>query len=277
MTESIDRALALWDSGLVPIPLKPRSKAASIHWEQWQRRRPDRELVSRWFAYHAGNIGVMTGAVSGGLAVLDFDDLAAFDAWRAGWGVRSLTVATGRGVHVYLRVDALPGATFAMPGCDVKVTGYVVGPGSVHPTGARYMDNGAPVVRIGALADVGIIPPLVEKTPRDVQQAPTHPHTRNMPASAIKTAFPILDFLARYTDTTRARNGRFAVVRCPWPGHEDIHPSFQIDRLTNNATCMKPSCPLHDRRGLDILDLYHALEGASFPEAIRALSAEVTP
>ncbi|MBN1429700.1 MAG: bifunctional DNA primase/polymerase, partial [Anaerolineae bacterium] len=63
------------------------------------------------------NIGVMCGAVSENLVVIDFDGPGGYPAFAASFPhlTETLTVATGGGIgrHVYLLVDHLPPTTTA--------------------------------------------------------------------------------------------------------------------------------------------------------------------
>jgi predicted P-loop ATPase len=103
---------------------------------------------------HTGNYGVKCGARSG-VFVVDFDDLDALDALEAEHGrlPRTFMVATGRGAHAYFRHPGgliLNSASKLAPKVDVRGDGgQVIGPGSVHPTGAIY----TPVDPVAEIAD----------------------------------------------------------------------------------------------------------------------------
>ena len=140
------------DLGLAVIPLKPGTKLPDLSkWEQYQKRKPEPAELDGWFA-SPRNIGVVCGAVSGGLLVLDFDDLRAFPYFftdRRELPGRTLVVETGKGVHAYVRVKGggtPKGASFHKKAdsrkwfpLDVKGDGgYVVAPPSIHPSGKAY-------------------------------------------------------------------------------------------------------------------------------------------
>jgi len=261
----LTNALAFYELGVSVIPLRPRSKQPCISWEQFQHVKPPIELVERWFQFDYGlNYGVMVGGVSGNLVVLDFDAMAAFERWP----YRELitySVNTARGVHVYVRVRDLLSGSFHWQGCDVKTSGYVVGPGSVHPSGHVYqVREYAPIVTIDNLSQIGI------KQPQN-----SHPVGSAKPSDSPPNRHPlskpdIVTFLQRYTQVGH-RRGRYVMARCPHPQHNDHTPSFRIDTVNHKATCLKPSCALYDTRGLDVYDLYAALEHVTLGEAIHVL------
>lgn len=127
------------------IPLRARDKLPSIKWTEYQRRVSDRAEVKCW-ADQGGNVGIVTGMVSR-LLVLDLDNVAATDEAGSRGIPSTVTVATAKGMHCYF---AHPGGkignrTGIFPGADVRGDGgYVVGPGSIHPTGTRYSWIAAP-------------------------------------------------------------------------------------------------------------------------------------
>lgn len=164
--------------GLETIPLRPREK------------RPLRKGwrdggAQQWVGVPADvNIGILTGAPSGGLVVLDFDtEDGPFDVL----GLRpmmlaslTMVVKTARGWHVYARSTELA-TTSPRAGLDIRGDGALVAaPPSVHPSGARYEFVGAcrivaelssfttrdmlmPVVASGALDVAGVDMELVEE------------------------------------------------------------------------------------------------------------------
>ena len=115
--------------------------------------------------------GILTGARSGGIVVLDVDTkrdgFANFERLEAQLGAlpKTLSVRTGSGgLHLYFRGEGFEtNAGKLAPGVDVRgENGFLVAPGSVHPsTGADYeIEDDAPVVDLpsawaGALARAG--------------------------------------------------------------------------------------------------------------------------
>ena len=132
-TPALSAALTYAAHGLRSFPIKPRSKEpATAH--GFKDATLDGGVLHRRFmaAGPDANIGIATGD---GLIVVDLDGPEA-DVWASlrDWP-KTWTVETGRGHHIYLRVDrpvsTRPGL---VPKVDVKSEGgYVVAPPSIHP------------------------------------------------------------------------------------------------------------------------------------------------
>lgn len=151
MSQIRTEALALYDAGFMPIPLRTDAghrKQPSLPWREFQVSRPSREAVDAMFAEGDHNLGIVTGRVSG-LVVVDLDgQIADPRGWLAkrGFNVNTPIVSTGRGgAHVYYRH---PGGTipngvklreYDGVSLDIRADGgYVVAPPSMHDTGALY-------------------------------------------------------------------------------------------------------------------------------------------
>lgn len=177
MTDMLETALRYVAAGLSVIPIDPRTKRPYFRllpqvceyprtgtgyqhgkgiWKPFQERPASADLVRYWFDRKTMvNIGIVCGAVSGGLLVLDFDTDAEhiYRLWRARVGERIAdvlpTVRTGKGYHVYVR--------YRNPGGNVNLAervidgqtyvpliqtrgegGFVVAPPSRHPNGKYY-------------------------------------------------------------------------------------------------------------------------------------------
>lgn len=95
-----------------------------------------RQIRAWWATWAEANVGIACGEE---LVVVDIDTAtppAPFDELPA-----SLTVTTGRGMHVYLDPagETFPNRANVRPGVDVRSAGgYVVAPPSVHYTGRVY-------------------------------------------------------------------------------------------------------------------------------------------
>ena len=74
--------LALY-SGINPLPIPgDGSKRPLIKWQRYQKERVSAEEVQRWFLFeHYPGLAFVTGSVSGGLELLDFDEPQAYHAW----------------------------------------------------------------------------------------------------------------------------------------------------------------------------------------------------
>ncbi len=116
-------------------------------WGEYQRHGPTRELVKRW-ATRGLNVGIVTGHVSG-LLVLDLDSQAALaEAERLGLP-DTVTASTAKGRHFYFRHpgDMVKNRAGLFAGADIRGDGgYVVGPGSIHPSGMPYEWVASPLV-----------------------------------------------------------------------------------------------------------------------------------
>lgn len=119
--------------------LPPRTKRPASSWKQYQTERPSLDDQRRWQA-EGCNAAIVTGIVSR-LLVLDCDTPEAIaEAERLGTN-GAPSVKTAKGVHFYF---AHPGGQVGnkarfIPGMDLRGDGgFVVAPGSIHPSGARY-------------------------------------------------------------------------------------------------------------------------------------------
>lgn len=125
MTVGADVALAAHDAGLCVVKVKlDGSKRPDVgSWKKYQAARPSRDTVAGWFPHPA--IGVLCGAVSGGLEMLEFEGravaegkLAAFVERCADHGLADLLdrIEAGYcertpsgGIHYLYRCDEIEG------------------------------------------------------------------------------------------------------------------------------------------------------------------------
>jgi hypothetical protein len=126
-------------------------KIAVTGWKKYQNRRPTDREITRDFRRRHDGLAAMTGAVSYGLCVRDFDTLAGYMDWARGHQelARLLpTARTSRGAHVYFRlpkgVTAYHKWTEGTQKGELLGDGkhYVVLPPSYHPSGCRYQWEG---------------------------------------------------------------------------------------------------------------------------------------
>lgn len=163
MTQTIlEMARAYVAAGLSVIPIARGTKLpASFRWappsqeRTYSERQPTTHELDDWFTDTTHQLGIVGGAVSGGLVVLDFerDDLAPL--WCKQLIARAPAlqpllarvplVMTGKGHHVYLRMDQPLGhellCVVGEQTCLIETQGegcYVVAPPSVHPDGQVY-------------------------------------------------------------------------------------------------------------------------------------------
>lgn len=130
--------------GVCPVPIPHGQKFPSIEWKPFQKERPTVEQLERLFSGETG-IGIVCGAVSGGLVALDFDNSDAYRYWWDKHG-RNLTqpVIDRRGAryHVYVRTtEPVPSGKlfvhgFEGPAGDLLSEGKLcVIPPTIHPDG----------------------------------------------------------------------------------------------------------------------------------------------
>lgn len=171
--------------GFSTFPVERGGKRPLMKWERFQSERADSSEVDSW-ARHDTNVGIATGAVSG-LLVLDLDSAEAVAEAEALGLPDTLTVRTGKGLHAYFKH---PGGKVGnragiKPGWDIRGDGgYVVGPGSLHPSGKRYewqhppgLFDLAPVPNwlaqmLEAPAKTALAPPVASARPVSVASVP---------------------------------------------------------------------------------------------------------
>jgi hypothetical protein len=147
-TDRVDHlaaALRYAFQGVPVFPLAPRSKfpliAAAGGGHGLHDATTDAAQIQAWWMAHpTANIGLRTGVA---FDVIDLDSEAAVDALesaRAGRErINGPVVATAKGFHYFVLPTALGNRAGVLPGVDFRGRdGYVVGAGSVHPSGVRY-------------------------------------------------------------------------------------------------------------------------------------------
>lgn len=153
-------ALDYLAAGLSVLPIGGDKRPVG-KWEKYQTGQAKPEHVAAW---NSPAVGILGGAISGNLWIVDFDLEAEelYPAWRALLAAKYPGLAaalegapvarTSKGYHIYLRLpEARPNETLAAYYAEVdgrrKVEklietrgegGYVVAPPSPHPSGARY-------------------------------------------------------------------------------------------------------------------------------------------
>ncbi|WP_257306280.1 VapE domain-containing protein [Geothrix campi] len=142
----LDQALRLLSLGFSVIPLRARDKRPALNsWKPYQERRATMEEVHSWFDGGVDlNIGIVTGAVSN-LVAVDGDSLDAVN-WLHGTHPSPMRTRTGKGKHFFFRhpgVVIKNNVKLGGMALDVRGDGgYVVAPGSIHPNGAMYEEEG---------------------------------------------------------------------------------------------------------------------------------------
>lgn len=143
--DPLDTALRYLGLGFSVIPVKARDKRPALaSWKEFQTRRATEDEVRSWFKNHDLNVALVTGAVSRIVAV-DADDADAV-AWMQAHHPSTMRARTGKGAHFLFRHpghEVRNGAKLGGRALDVRGDGgYIVAPGSIHPTGALYREEG---------------------------------------------------------------------------------------------------------------------------------------
>jgi len=224
-----------------------------------------------------------------GLTVLDFDDLPTYDQAvaesheLADLAERTYRVLTSRGVHLYLWCDE-PVRTQHLGGLDVIGSGgYVIGAGSVHPSGALYTAVGDK----GDIARVATLSPILSnrlswRSDPELLSITTATATRTRdldvldnppaelgydPLGRVLARYKAMDFL-----TTRIlpSGPGWGVTNCPL--HDDAHPSLLVN-LGNGAYAGNVKClaGCNSSRWMDAVRFYAELHRISDKEAVREL------
>jgi hypothetical protein len=172
MTEILQAALDFFDAGVSVVPASMNgSKAPITTWKQYQVNRADRDQIQGWFSGSATGLGIITGAVSGNLEMLELEgravnggflDEAKEIAFNSGLGQLWEIISNGYveftpsgGLHWLYRIadEPVPGNTklARRPGENDTIEvlaetrgegGFVVtspSHGSVHPSGQPWV------------------------------------------------------------------------------------------------------------------------------------------
>ena len=123
------------------------AKTPIVEWKAYQQRKPTLDEIKAWFVtLRVGGLGIITGAASNGLIVLDFDDPALYQQFvRRHHDLASTrTVQTRRGYHVYFRLPPhLRIASRKVSGLDLQSDGrYVIAPPTVIDGHAYKLTRG---------------------------------------------------------------------------------------------------------------------------------------
>ncbi|SMP41625.1 Bifunctional DNA primase/polymerase, N-terminal [Neorhodopirellula lusitana] len=172
MNALLDHALRYHAMGWSIIPVKIGTKEKPISWKRYQTERATESTVRRWCRKDV-NIAVVSGPVSGGLVVRDFDEAGAHERWAADHGelAASLpTVQTARGHHVYARLDEPVRVVHCGDGELRGCGGYTMLPPSVHPSGQVYRWLREPSGVLPTVAIENLCPPVLKEA-KDFKEA----------------------------------------------------------------------------------------------------------
>jgi len=291
MTNSaINLALSFLHRGIAVIPVKYRDKRPLLRWQQYQSQLPTEQELRWWFA-KPRNIGIITGWQ--GLTVLDFDDMSDYSKWLlwarsqpgppewVSW--MAYKVVTSRGVHVYIRLPK-PERTRRVGKIDIKCRGgYVIGAGSIHPSGAVYtpltehfnfplVANLSDVLPAAVLADqdlpAGVVNPVVARSVDDPWLLAMLPRSAPPGTGVIDKIRASLS-IESFFGNTIATGDHWLLTTCPL--HDDRHPSFWIDTQRQICGCFAGCTP----KPLDVINLFARLHSMSNDDAIAILREQI--
>lgn len=158
-------ARAAHQAGISCIPIRgDGTKSPAVRWKTYQHQQPSLAEVKLWFSHSSYGLAFITGRVSGGLELLDFDTRDIYQAWAKQMRVKGLTFLlerlergyleeTPHGIHLLYRCARIEGNQKLARKCTISSTqvtslietrgegGYgIVAPsgGQVHPSGQPY-------------------------------------------------------------------------------------------------------------------------------------------
>lgn len=301
----LEQALMFLRKGISVIPLRHRGKEPESSlmggtWERYKTELPTEYQVRNWLFSTWQNYGVVAGWRN--LAILDFDQWDAYELWKGYFDLLNkhvevypmpYIVKTSRGAHVYLSMPG-GGVNEKRKGVDVKFHGYVVGPGSIHPSGAEY----TPITEF-RLIDVYSLETILPEDlyPRVKEIAPsascgqicTNFTDLSQPVNAnshnVYDPYQLaakgnnVDLISKVKSTARIENffshtiktsidGRWLAAQCFF--HDDQRPSMWID--TKKQIC---GCQVCNMKPMDVVNLYGRIHNLNNADAISALASEL--
>lgn len=273
--ELVAAAVTWLDEGVSVVPAQPRSKAVRLRWRQFESEPAGIKLIRQWFSSGVMNLAVICG--TGGLLVLDFDDLARYQEWKekAHYLARSYTETSGKGIHVFYFVDDPKTRRFAQ--CEALGTGHLcnVAP-SIHPTGKLYKPVGDPCTPILHIETKKLFSLLSDPVPvvnpgqgRAALSKDKLPAAGSDLIARIKAALPLVDYVSTLTELKPSGGaGRWLTGLCPL--HDDTSPSLWIDTKKQTWRCFSPAC--RGAAGGDVLNFYALVNGLTVLDAIKELA-----
>lgn len=251
--QNIEAALQLFHLGFTPIPLWEKRPVV----KNWQKRFEETPLtendivnglkeIDDKVVTYSGNIGVVTGKISG-VVVIDVDSDEALQRLKAyGELPRTWAVKTNRGWHFYYKYVPLPSCTPLHQVDFLSDKKQVVAPPSIHPNGHQYHWSIHPnEVELADLPSWFI--ELVKNKKQDSNKSnqgksfckKTSPtlyqnSPKNKTIDAILNSVDWLDFYSRFV-TNISGEGEWKSSTCPF--HEDEKNSFGFHTEHGGWTC----------------------------------------
>lgn len=131
--------------GMSVLPCIGKKPAGS--WKQWTTRIPPSGVILEWqHQYLWQNVGIICGAVSGNLVVIDLDGRSAVHHFKQRFpelfNTYAVSSGSGEGMHLYFYVRDMPqNRRASWEGGNIEIRGdgcYVIAPPSIHPSGRPY-------------------------------------------------------------------------------------------------------------------------------------------
>lgn len=289
----LQQALQFLAMGIGIIPLyhrnkKPETGLIGGTWEQYSVSLSSVAEVSSWLMGDWRNYGVVAGWNN--LVVIDFDNIEFFNVWKL-WADdheyvkyvidNSFKVTTSRGIHVYVTTMepvANEKRICKSGGIDIQAQRkFVVGPGSIHPSGHVYQALGDmvfPVVFDGieSILPLDLFPRVAHEIESGSMPAVEIPQSNTEYDAFASASFAggEVDLITKVKSMVRIENlfqdvhktsndGRWFAARCPF--HNDSHPSLWID--ARRQIC---GCQVCNMKPMDAINLFSRMH--NIPESI---------
>lgn len=301
----INLALEFVRYGISVIPLmhrgkKPDTSVIGGTWEQYTTQHTTEYEVTRWLAGDWRNYGVVAGWND--LVIIDFDNIEYYNIWllwaRGNKSTQYIAdgayrVKTSRGMHVYITtIEPVENSKRISKHGGVDVIAhhkFVVGPGSVHPSGHVYEGIGPMVFSCVQGGIDEILPPdlfpLVSCDTAGELKSDIFFTSQNVPQTESYDPWELAslgaaeDLITKVKRMVRienlfsgvvktSRDGRWLAAVCPF--HDDNHPSLWID--TTRQIC---GCQVCNFKPLDAINLYAKMHNCSESAAVSELAREI--
>ena len=248
----LDAALAYAELGMSVIPLQ--GKRPTVRWKDYQHKPASGRTISNWYSSGLlNNVGLVCGAVSGNLVVLDLDSPKSYpvlkDAFPNLFNTYTVTTGSGKGKHIYWRTRELPKTlrilNTSLGNLELRSEAcLVVAPPSLHPkTHLPYIvERSVPIKTPTHLRDLvtwlkSFMPKSATPPPWQVISNHSSKRQRNRTTLDLR----VLNALAAYFKSRgfKPRNEWLnGPCICPHRHRNgDIHPSFGYNTRSGFGYC----------------------------------------
>ena len=276
-------------NGIAVIPVNYKTKIPKFAWEKYKTELPTEYEIYEWFGCgNMHNYGVIVGWRD--LVILDFDDMNKYYKWNL-WtldqadgsdaeraGREGYRVTSGRGVHVYLRMEGQK-QNRHISGLDIKANGMCLGPGSTHACGKVYEVDTEYMV-FPVVKGLETVLPESWMAEMGVGEEAVGGKGMDLPVVEERDAFDVISGqgsdmvekikrrfrLEAMIEGTVKTGEHWAIGLCPF--HGDRNPSFWIDTQKQIGNCLR----CNFAKPLDVINLYARLNHVGDDEAIRIMA-----